>query len=94
MIDHDPAGGKINLSELRLNCCNSPQVLPLPGLQVQLYTFNEIIMSICIVIISHQHHDLNYWNLLCLASRPCNTPGGNDHQVDRDIHWDEIGTDF
>ena len=43
-----------NLSELRVNCCNSPQVLPLPGLQVQLYTFNEIILRICIVIISLQ----------------------------------------
>ena len=83
-----------NLSELRVNCCNSPQVLPLPGLQVQLYTFNEIIMRICIVIISLQHHDLNYWNLLCLGSRPCNTPGGNDHQVNRHIHWDEIWADF
>ena len=47
----------------------------------------------------HRHHqpsahDLNYWNLLCLASRPCNTPGGDDHQVNRHIHWDEVWADF
>ena len=47
----------------------------------------------------HRHHqpsahDLNYWDLLCLASRPCNTPGGDDHQVNRHIHWDEVWADF
>ena len=47
----------------------------------------------------HRHHqpsahDLNYWNLLCLASCPCNTPGGNDHQVNRHVHWDKVWADF